>query len=333
MEQTDDTRKVLLALLDTPIAFHRVFVKIGGGATAGLLLSQAFYWSKNRAARARDGWFYKSAAEWEEETGLTRREQETARRHLRERGLLEEQIGVLKDEGRVLWFRVNIDALCAALESGSAEPAPEKVSRSSQYTPEGSHESAGGVAQKRQTPSHETARPVAQKRQTSLITSETTTETTAKNTHTRGALALAPTPASATAPSADAGVSVNSSKSLFSFEERKAHADRNGLGPGWLNFSRDGRYDDLIADELARTSPEAVERALATPARTLKSYGAALLHVRSVVSLGGAGSEPAGEIERLFESGKIDEATRERLLARDWTADVAAPASAGGRVA
>ncbi len=114
--------EALLALLDLPIAFHRAFVKIGGGVTAGLMLSQAHYWSKNKTAKQRGGWFYKSQSDWEEETGLTRREQETARKHLRAKHLLEERIGTLpgkshNGDGRVLWFKVNTKKLNDALEA------------------------------------------------------------------------------------------------------------------------------------------------------------------------------------------------------------------------
>jgi hypothetical protein len=181
-----ETSKAMLELLEAPIAFHRAFVKIGGGVTAGLLLSQAFYWSKNRRAKERGGWFYKSHAEWEEETGLTRREQQTARDHLREKGLLEEKIDALPGKGRILWFRVNVDglhdALKALVEPSDLAPGAPETRDENEGT--GLGETATGVAQKRQTPMHETARPIAQKRQTSLIHAETTAETTTKTTHT-----------------------------------------------------------------------------------------------------------------------------------------------------
>jgi hypothetical protein len=154
----------MLDMLERPIAFHRVFATVGGGAVEGLLLSQAFYWSKTTTAKERDGWFYHSHAEWEEETALTRREQQTARKHLCEKKLLEERIGVQPGEGRVVWFRVNRDALCEALKAISS--------------PEGSHKRAGRVASKRPTPLHESARPVAPKRPTPPISAETTSETT-----------------------------------------------------------------------------------------------------------------------------------------------------------
>lgn len=71
----------ILDLLDRPIAFHRAFARLAGSVHAGLLLSQAVYWS--RRTSDSDGWFYKTQAEWTEETCLTRREQETARAALR----------------------------------------------------------------------------------------------------------------------------------------------------------------------------------------------------------------------------------------------------------
>ena len=79
----------LRACLQHPIAYHRVFAAVAGGATAGLLLSQLFYWSDKGSDT--DGWIYKTQAGIEDETALTRWEQESARKSLRERGLVEEK--------------------------------------------------------------------------------------------------------------------------------------------------------------------------------------------------------------------------------------------------
>jgi hypothetical protein len=76
-------------LLDRPVAFHRAFVSLGLGVTGALMLSQAVYWS--RRTSGGDGWFYKSQVEWEEETGLTRYEQEGARKMLIKMGILQEE--------------------------------------------------------------------------------------------------------------------------------------------------------------------------------------------------------------------------------------------------
>jgi hypothetical protein len=81
---------LVLNLLDRPIAFHRCLVEPAGSVNAALMLSQALYWSK----RTKDphGWFYKTRDEWEEETGLSRWEQESARKLLRASGFWFEQL-------------------------------------------------------------------------------------------------------------------------------------------------------------------------------------------------------------------------------------------------
>lgn len=105
----------LTDLLDRPIAFHRPLARLAGSISAGLLLSQAVYWS--RRTDDQDGWFWKTQSEWEEETCLTRREQESARALLRR----------LEYSGRPLWleerrgvpaksyFRVDFQVLGALL--------------------------------------------------------------------------------------------------------------------------------------------------------------------------------------------------------------------------
>ena len=102
--------KNLTDLLDRPIAFHRVFVVIAGGVLPALMLSQAFYWSK----RTEDplGWFWKTQAEWEEETGMGRREQETARARLRQTRFWQEDLRGIPAK---VHFRVGLDLLAADL--------------------------------------------------------------------------------------------------------------------------------------------------------------------------------------------------------------------------
>jgi len=77
---------VLKELLRRPIAFHRVFVDIAGSVNAALFLSQACYWSEITDW----DWFYKTQQEWEKETGLTRHEQDAARRKLMQLELIQE---------------------------------------------------------------------------------------------------------------------------------------------------------------------------------------------------------------------------------------------------
>jgi hypothetical protein len=99
----------LESLLDRPIAFHRCFVTLTGSVPAGLMLSQAIYWSRRTR---KDGWFYKSQKEWEEETGLTRREQDSARRSLKATGFWEED---LRGVPATMNFRVNVEKLLSSL--------------------------------------------------------------------------------------------------------------------------------------------------------------------------------------------------------------------------
>jgi len=77
-------------LLDRPIAFNPAFKKITGSTVAALMLSQAWYWSKRTSDE--NGWFFKIGTEWEDETGLSRSEQETARKILKSLGLMEEEL-------------------------------------------------------------------------------------------------------------------------------------------------------------------------------------------------------------------------------------------------
>ena len=96
--------------LDRPIAFHRAFVAISGSVTGAVFLSQALYWSKRTTSS--DGFFYKTQAEWEEETGLSRREQETVRKRLKAIGILSES---LRGTPAKLYYKVEIDVLESAL--------------------------------------------------------------------------------------------------------------------------------------------------------------------------------------------------------------------------
>lgn len=112
---------LLLSILDRPIAFHRVFVTISGSVLAGLLLSQAVYWTPR--GHSEDGWFHKTRDEWMAETGMSRTEQETARKKLLAIKT-KEGVHVWAEERRgvpaKMWYRVDVVALFQCiLESGT----------------------------------------------------------------------------------------------------------------------------------------------------------------------------------------------------------------------
>ena len=108
--------ELLLQILDLPVSFHRCLVPITGSVTAALLLSHAISTAQD-ADPTLNGWFRKSQDEWGEETGLSRWEQETARRLLREAGFLEERRFGMPAK---LWYRVCPERVWHALQEGAA---------------------------------------------------------------------------------------------------------------------------------------------------------------------------------------------------------------------
>ena len=105
------TPELVMEIFDVPITFHRSLVRVTGSVTAALMLSQAISWTETLAPEAQ-GWFTKSQSEWSEETGLSRWEQETARRVLRQGCLIEERKWGLPAK---LSFRVRKDRIWQAL--------------------------------------------------------------------------------------------------------------------------------------------------------------------------------------------------------------------------
>ena len=100
----------MLELFDRPIAFQRSFLKLGIGVHGALFLSQAVFWSKRSKD---DGFFYKTRDDWEEETGLSRRQQENARTELKRLGILrEEQRGTR----RAIHYQVDGDRILFLLK-------------------------------------------------------------------------------------------------------------------------------------------------------------------------------------------------------------------------
>jgi len=97
---------LLKALLQRPIAFHRIFADIAGSAAGGLFLSQAWYWQQRTTDP--DGWWFKTQEEWREEAALTRYEQQNARVQLKRLGILEEKRTGVPAK---LFYRLNIEAL------------------------------------------------------------------------------------------------------------------------------------------------------------------------------------------------------------------------------
>lgn len=97
-----------------PIVFNRIYVDIAGSVTAALWLAYAVYHVCERES-APGNWFRKSQHDWLRETGLSRREQESARKQLRLLGVLEEQ----RHPNTPLAYRIVLSRLYALMESHS----------------------------------------------------------------------------------------------------------------------------------------------------------------------------------------------------------------------
>ncbi|WP_371972773.1 primosomal protein I [Lelliottia nimipressuralis] len=109
----------LIRLFDRPIAYQPAFAqlragKVRAGPVAAVLLSQFVYWHN----RMDGEWMYKTREDIKKETGLSRDEQETARKRLVALGVLEEQ---LRGVPATLHYRINSVRLEALLLSPDRE--------------------------------------------------------------------------------------------------------------------------------------------------------------------------------------------------------------------
>lgn len=139
---------------------------------AAMMLSQAVFWRKK--GRKGDGWFYKTQAGWLAETGLTRKRQESARRILKELGVLEEKHS---DLPRRLYFRVNESKLIELLQ---CLPSRTGRKKSSSLTIKGTPVCTVGANK-----DDKNGQPFYRKAET---TSKTTAETTKKESSLRSNL-------------------------------------------------------------------------------------------------------------------------------------------------
>ena len=116
-QQSEEALALVRSRLGRRIAFYRRLVELTASAKAALLLSQAIYWTRHGRDIAKNGgWFYKTTDQWQRETGLTAREQESARRILRDLGVLQEKRTGIPAR---LYLRLDLEQLTALL---SAEP-------------------------------------------------------------------------------------------------------------------------------------------------------------------------------------------------------------------
>lgn len=97
--------QIIAELGARPVSYNPTWAKIGKGAACGIFMSQLLYWHNKGS---KDGWVYKTINEFQEETGLSRYEQETAIKRWSELGVLKVE---LKGVPATRHFQVDLDAL------------------------------------------------------------------------------------------------------------------------------------------------------------------------------------------------------------------------------
>ena len=91
-DPVQESLPILWTLLGRHVAFHRRLVGLTGNVKASLLLSQAIYWARHgRDLAPGGGWVHKTSEQWMLETGLSAKEQLSARGLLRRLDLLQDQ--------------------------------------------------------------------------------------------------------------------------------------------------------------------------------------------------------------------------------------------------
>lgn len=134
----DAEQALMLDLLgQAPVMFHRAYVGLAGTITGALWLSYAMgrraeaIAALQEAGETIDGpvWFSVSREECEEGTGLTRHQQDTARRDLRDLGV------VLEERRSTMVVAINTRRLGQMLMAQSKEQWGDRIKRSGMPQP------------------------------------------------------------------------------------------------------------------------------------------------------------------------------------------------------
>jgi len=104
-------KAIILELLGRPVAYITQIAKATKSVKLGILWSQLNYWSDK--TRDDEGWIYTTQAELYDETGMSRKEQETARRHGRKLGIIEEK---LAGQPATVHFKINYERTVEVIE-------------------------------------------------------------------------------------------------------------------------------------------------------------------------------------------------------------------------
>ena len=96
--------------LEKPIAFYPQLAKALGGIEEAIFIQQLYYWSDK--SKNKEGWIYKSKKEWEDETTLTKYQQDRIVKKLKNKKIIEVK---LKGVPATLHYKLNIQMLQKAI--------------------------------------------------------------------------------------------------------------------------------------------------------------------------------------------------------------------------
>lgn len=88
-----------------PIVYYPSLARFLGGKNEAVFLSQFIYWT---GKEKNEGWIFKNAEEITDETGLSYKEQRSARRKLKRLGILKEHYHRI---GHTMYYKIALDAL------------------------------------------------------------------------------------------------------------------------------------------------------------------------------------------------------------------------------
>lgn len=150
----DDGRRIDPGLLlelfgQTPIVFNRIYLDITGSVTAAMWLAYAVYHVCERQRRPGD-WMVRSQAEWCRETGLSRREQENARKRLRHLGVLVEK----RSPNAPLAYRIDMERLYALMDHHARQINAAHLAARGQPSGQPSRQPCAGAASARLQPGY-----------------------------------------------------------------------------------------------------------------------------------------------------------------------------------
>lgn len=164
-----------------PVAYFPKLRHITGSVNATLFLCQLIYWEGKQASKT--GWIYKTHSEMEEETGLSRREQETARRKLKDLGLIEERLAGVPQRLHYRLDKKKInDAWDTFVQSENEQPLKTTISQDEECMHETNKQNTQNEESMHKNAHSNATNKDIQMRQIRTSNTETTTEITRETT-------------------------------------------------------------------------------------------------------------------------------------------------------